>query len=585
MWRPLFWAALAAALAQPLETQPLARSSTIAVTSDGQRLLTANRDSGSLTVIDTARNAVISEVPVCSEPETVAVAQRAFVACADGILAAIDMASARVLARRDFGVPLFGVITEGALLYVTSPAAGRLFVADAATLDVTQSMALADQPRGLALSGGRLYLTHFTSGALTIINPATNAVVKTIVTGLDHNLSQSITIAAGRAFLPQTRSNSGNPALLFDTTVFPVVSVIDLAREENLQRERVSIDIADRPVNMPLDAIITTSGKMYVANAGSDDVSVIDMARGVAVAHPQVGSNPRGMTIAPDERFVYVNNTLSGTVSVIDTTTDQIAGEIIVTSIPLPPAVLNGKRLFHTSNRTDLGKDRWISCATCHFDGGADGRTWFFRDGPRNTTALFGVSETLPMHWSGDLDELQDVESTVRNIQAGSGLAPGPSNCEPACDAAPPNSGRSQDLDDLAAFMRFLRPPRHPGGYDRSAASRGAALFFDRSTGCASCHSPPLYTDRRKHDVGTGRGPLERKGTAFDTPSLRGIYATAPYFHDGSAATLLDVVSGAEGTHGDARSLTPAQKNDLVEFLRSIDFDRPRRRAVAHGDK
>jgi hypothetical protein len=220
-----------------------------------------------------------------------------------------------------------------------------------------------------------------------------------------------------------------------------------------------------------------------------------------------------------------------------------------------------------------------MACASCHFDGGADGRTWFFRDGPRNTTSLFGVGETLPIHWSGDLDELQDVENTVRVIQAGSGLATGASNCEPACDQAPPNSGRSADLDDLAAFLRSLRPPPRHVAYP-VAALRGQRLFLEPRTECASCHVPPLYTDRQKHDVGTGLDAAERKGTSFDTPTLRGLSDTAPYFHDGSAATLLDVVRASNGPHGDASGLTESEKSDLAEFLRSIPFLSPRRHAA-----
>ncbi|HET7710914.1 MAG TPA: hypothetical protein VFL80_03210, partial [Thermoanaerobaculia bacterium] len=573
----IFGAALAALAAAPLNAVPAARSTTVAVTSDGQRVIAANRDSGSVTVIDAARRVILAEVAVCNEPETVAAAERVYVACADGTLAALALNPPRVIAQRNLGLPLFGVVAGASRLFVTSPSAGVLLSLDPESLATQKTLSLPPQPRGLAVDGERLYVTHFSTGALTAIHPASLTVAAIVETGLDHNLAQSVWISDGRAWLPQTRSNTANPALLFDTTVFPVVAVVNLETQQNLQRERISIDTADRPVNMPLDAV-TTAGKIYIVNAGSDDVSVIDLVRRIATAHLSVGSNPRGIALSLDGRFAYVNNALSGTLSVIDTSLDQVIDEIRLTNIALPRDVLNGKRLFHTSNSTALAKDRWISCATCHFDGGADGRTWFFRDGPRNTTALFGLGETLPMHWSGDLDELQDVESTIRNIQAGSGLAPGASNCEPACDHAPPNAGRSADLDDLAAFMRALRAPRHPG-YDRAAASRGAVHFFDSRTRCASCHIPPLYTDRTRHDVGTGRSPGERKGTSFDTPSLRGIYATPPYFHDGSAASLADVVNGATGVHGDTRPLTPEQRNDLVEFLRSLDFDVPRRRA------
>src|SRR5205814_7113379 len=139
--------------------------------------------------------------------------------------------------------------------------------------------------------------------------------------------------------------------------------------------------------------------------------------------------------------------------------------------------------------------------------GGTDGRTWYLKDGLRNTPSLFGVGETLPMHWSGDLDELQDVENTIRVIQFGFGLAPGPSRCEPTCTLGLPNSGRSKDLDDLAAFLRMLPPPPPTVDLDHAAGARGAKIFA--AANCASCHPAPLYTDRAKHDVGTGNGVLE----------------------------------------------------------------------------
>jgi hypothetical protein len=69
-----------------------------------------------------------------------------------------------------------------------------------------------------------------------------------------------------------------------------------------------------------------------------------------------------------------------------------------------------------------------------------------------------------------------------------------------------------------------------------------------------------------------GAKSVEQKGTSFDTPS--------PYFHDGSATTLLDVVR----QHGNPSMTTEAEKSDIVEFLRTIGFPSaaPRRRAVGH---
>jgi YVTN family beta-propeller protein len=515
-------------------------------------------------------------------PQTVAFAPdgtRAYVAVREGAIAAIDVALRRVVAQEKIDSELFGVAADGASLFVTAPASARLYLLDPATLRVTKTIATEPYPRGVAAVGSKVYVTHFRTGRLSVINASSGAVEQVVETTADSDLSQSVCVRGGRVYLPQTRANSANRSLLFATTVFPVVAVIDAATGEHLARERFPLDILDQPVNMPLDAI-ATDDRLFVVNSGSDDVTILDLAQRRLVAHVPVGSNPRGIALSADERTLYVNNTLSGTISVIDVPAARVAATIDATRIPLPPHILNGKILFNTSSRTALARDRWISCATCHFDGGADGRTWFFRDGPRNTTALFGVHETLPMHWSGDLDELEDVENTVRTIQAGTGLATGASNCDPSCDASPPNHGRAGDLDDLAAFMRSLRPSPQPPAGDFNAVTRGRALFFDARTGCAACHSPPLFTDRRKHDVGTGHSADERKGSSFDTPSLRGVFDTAPYLHDGSAATLLDVLRGATGQHGNTAGLAAAEHDDLVAFLRSLPVPQARRRAA-----
>ena len=100
-------------------------------------------------------------------------------------------------------------------------------------------------------------------------------------------------------------------------------------------------------------------------------------------------------------------------------------------------------------------------------------RTWLgFPDGPRNTPALFGVAETLPIHWSGDLDELADVELTIRNIQVGTGLVPG----ESRDSLGPAHSGVSEDLDALATFLETLKVPSSPFANDQASELAGKQM-------------------------------------------------------------------------------------------------------------
>jgi YVTN family beta-propeller protein len=548
------------------------RTAPIAVTPDGTRVVVANPDSASISILEVSTLTRTREITTCAKPQTVSVNDdRAWVACGEGRVVLVDLTSMEVIARTSIGVEPFGVIATSDALFISDPGDAAVYELDPHTLASRTRIATKDHPRGMALHDGKLLVTHFRSGDVTEIDVSTHAITRVLSTGSDTNLSQSIFIAGGRAYLPLTRSNTTNRSLRFDTTVFPTVSMLDIQTGDHIKRDRIAIDTMDQPSNMPLDLVVTSTNKLYVVNAGSDDVSVLDLVKRTKVAHVSAGANPRGIALTPDESLAFITNSLGGTVSVLDTRTDAMIATIATTSIPLAPILLRGKILFNSASTTALAKDRWISCATCHFEGGTDGRTWFFPDGPRNTQPLFGVAATTPLHWSGDLDELQDVENTIRTIQSGEGLVLGESHCAPTCDSGPSNAHRSDDLDALAAFMTTLRAPRRPSAASE-AISRGEAVFNRAS--CGSCHPAPLYTDRRKHDVGTSTSTEEVKGSAFDTPSLRGLSDTAPYLHDGTAATLTELLE----RHG--AGITEAERDDVIAFLRSLPFLEPKRRAA-----
>ena len=101
-----------------------------------------------------------------------------------------------------------------------------------------------------------------------------------------------------------------------------------------------------------------------------------------------------------------------------------------------------------------------------------------------------------------------------------------------------------------------------------AAAERGRALFNRPGIGCASCHKPGLFTDLQSYDVGTA-GPTDQGAREFDTPSLVEVWRTAPYLHDGSAATLRDVLTARNRSqrHGRTSRLSEQELSDLVEYL------------------
>jgi mono/diheme cytochrome c family protein len=135
-------------------------------------------------------------------------------------------------------------------------------------------------------------------------------------------------------------------------------------------------------------------------------------------------------------------------------------------------------------------------------------------------------------------------------------------------------------LPGLQAYQLSIAAPAPPAGsFDAAAASRGRALFTGKAT-CATCHSGTEFTDAntRLHPVSDSMGEPEPAGVPsyasrsatkqYRTAPLKGVWQHPPYFHNGSAATLADVVN----IYNTRRSLnlTDAEKADLVQYLKSL---------------
>jgi cytochrome c553 len=128
-------------------------------------------------------------------------------------------------------------------------------------------------------------------------------------------------------------------------------------------------------------------------------------------------------------------------------------------------------------------------------------------------------------------------------------------------------------LEALRAYQHSLRPPPPPGAfYDKTMARRGRAVF---DASCASCHVGGNLTDNnsgamhKPSETGMSAAYAERTTQKeYRTTPLRGLWQHGPYFHDGSARTLDDVVEHYVKARG--LSLSGGQKRDLVEYLKSL---------------
>ena len=201
-----------------------------------------------------------------------------------------------------------------------------------------------------------------------------------------------------------------------------------------------------------------------------------------------------------------------------------------------------GHEIFHS----DQGGG--IACASCHIEGGDDGRTWIFSDvGARRTPSVLGTVEgTAPYHWDGSQLNLPMLYSGSLARMNGADL-------------------QTDQEDAFTSWLDALPGPAPDVG-NLAAVARGEALF-QGSGGCATCHSGARFTNNETMVIGTGQS-----GQGFQVPPLIGVSARAPYLHDGCAPTLIEAIGacGHASTHGGTATFTTAQLSDLATYLGSL---------------
>ena len=271
-----------------------------------------------------------------------------------------------------------------------------------------------------------------------------------------------------------------------------------------------------------------------------------------------------------------------------------------------PDKVALGRDLFHDPR---LSKDGTVSCASCHdlSDGGDDGRRVSLgiegKEGVINSPTVFNSGLNFRQFWDGRAATLEDqIDDPVQSpIEMGSLWADVVSTLYederyPGRFSAIYSDGisRKNVKNAIAEFMRSLLTPDSP--FDRwlegddSALNplekHGYALF--KSYGCVSCHQGANvggnmfqvfgvineYFKRRGNITDADMGRFNVTGNSadrhsFKVPSLRMAAHTAPYLHDGSAATLRDAVDAMfEFQLG--REAPDEDKDAIVAFIRTL---------------
>ncbi len=279
-----------------------------------------------------------------------------------------------------------------------------------------------------------------------------------------------------------------------------------------------------------------------------------------------------------------------------------------------PEKVALGHQLFFDER---LSADGTRSCYSCHLceNGLTDGKPVaegaLGRVLTRSSPSLWNIGYHTEFYWDGrsgsmeaqakaawtggnmgaDADEvvaaLNAIDGYRSQFQSVFGEDSTPDNVVAAISAYE----RAYLFCADTAYDRWLRGDETAAS---DSAKRGAELFTGEA-GCGSCHSGVLFTDMKYHNVGIGMDADEPdlgrhrvteedvdRG-AFKTPSLRDISKSAPYFHNGSVATLEEAVElmvsgGIDNPHIDRENIQPKdlsdeQKADLVAFLKSLDCE------------
>ena len=568
----------------------------VALAPDG-RAWVSNKSSASVSIIDPASLTVdqVINLPYASAPYGIVfspVANEAFVTLeASGQLMKLNATSGEALAIASTGpnprhlsingsgssvyVSRFvtprqpGEETETVLSEVAGVKyGGEILVIDSASMLIEKTIVLQHSDKGDAENQGRGVPNYL--GAMTISPDGTSAMVP----------SKQDNIMRG-----SLRSGAN---INFQNTVRAISSRIDLSSDTEDYPGRIDHDNASIASDVAFDPLGIYA---FVSLETSREIAVVDVHGGFEMFRIDTGRAPRGVAVSADGLRLFVSNFMDRSINVFDLTELQESGQWSaplsatlqnVSSEKLSAQVLVGKQLFYDARDTRLARDRYMSCASCHNDGSGDGRVWDLTgmgEGLRNTIKLRGTSaDDGRLHWSQNFDEVQDFEGQIRQLSEGTGLMANVdfnagTRSEPLGD---PKAGLSADLDALAAYVASLNefadsPHRNGDGTLTADAMIGRDVF--RRENCAGCHSGTEFTDSDNgtlHDIGTIKpnsgsrldGPL----TGIDTPTLRGVWDSAPYLHDGSAESLADAVAA----HNDV-SLDIDEMSSLVAYLEQID--------------
>ncbi|MFO0756234.1 MAG: c-type cytochrome [Byssovorax sp.] len=522
---------------------------------------------------------------------------------AEGQIAPIATAQ---VAADPFGMAL---TPQGEIL-VTSAYTHTLSALDADTLEARWSIDLAREPRAVVSSprGDRAFVTHLVGNAITIVDLEGEAPVARrapILGGAHRNrvdrslgadtirptaalaYSAVLSPSGGRLFVPQVIEQNGSSTSRSVPFAYGGVPVDEDTTQASVavlmvEGERIlgpiaggaapietlggaasiappgGLGVVIPPGSAPARqarAAAILGDRLYVASQGTGELVELDARAFDPAMSPRrrfaVGEGPKGVDVDAVTRTAVVWSQFSHELAVVSLDSGAVLRRRVADD-PLPRALADGRRLFHTELDRRITRDG-RSCAGCHPEGRDDGVVWKLGAGPRQTPTLLGRLDRGPYGWLGKHATLEgNMAETITRL-GGTGLPEG-------------------ELRKLATFLRSGLVTPHEAAPDRSQAAlvdRGKALFTSDDVGCSFCHKLDMeMSDRSLHDVGSAA--KTDQSWSFRTPPLLHVGATAPYFHDGRYATLEDLLRDNLDRMGQTTQLSPDDLRALAAFLRTL---------------
>jgi len=586
----------------------------LTVSDDGKKLYVVAQESNALLIIDTEKNKVINKIGVGTQPHSVILSkdgQKAFVSnqWSDNV-SVIDLSAGRVTdtIKTGSGPAGLALSRDGKALYVVNSFSSDVSVINLNSKEEINRIAAGNNPTGAKLSPDGKFL--FVTSRRAVIAPYGEPLVSelTVINDSSRRISEykkieSAYMMENVAFTP--RGDLGFVTLIRPKNYVPAIQVeqgwmmthgfgvIEPGKDGKISE--LLIDEPDSFYSDPFGIAITPDGKKaFISSSGADYISVIDIdsvrtilagtssevrkqfSNNLGISSRYIlkrihtGADPKGIALSPDGKLLYVAEMLDDHIGVINTESLQKVSTIDLGGPRRITVARRGRRLFNNSSHTFQNQ---YCCYTCHPDMHEDGLVYNMsgKDMGRNVTntmTLRDISETAPFKWSG-------TNLTVYK-QDGMRFSTFLTRTE---------SFSYKDLDALTAYILtgIKNPPNleyNPEGKLTEAQLRGKEIFertrdnygkeIPEANRCITCHTPPYYTNRKLAYVQTLSSTDD--SILFDTPHLNDIYASAPYLHDGRAATLEEIWTkyGKGDKHGEINDMTKIQLNELIDYLKSL---------------